>query len=199
MAAQAIRWETSNPSVSIAEPASKVAALAPGASGEAPLTFTVYDESREIVRVFAVAGGQRMPLDIHVFPPTLLSTDFRIADGKSYRIYQNAIELQDRPLGTGNGDGRASPGETIAILLPDGDGFRAAELLTADRCLDSSARESDSWSVYDHVGASAKYSLPSIRADCPPGRSARVLVRVQLPNKPNHRLRYAAIDLPILR
>lgn len=196
-AAQPIRWETSNPSVSIAEPASKIAALAPGASGEAPLTFTVYDESREIVRIFAVVGGQRLPLDIRVFPLTQLTADFRIADAKSYRIYQNAIELQERPFGTGNGDGRANPGETIAILLPDGDGFRAAELLTTDRCLDTSARESDSWSVYDHVGASAKYSLPLIRPDCAPGRSVRALVRVQLPDKPNHRLRYAQIDLPI--
>lgn len=198
LAAQTVRWETPNPSVGILEPAVKLPALAPGASAEAPLAFNVFDETREIVRVFAVAGGQKLPLDIAVFPPAPPVKDFRIADSKSFRVYQHATELQDMLLGRGNGDGRANPGETIAILLPDGDGYRAAELFTNDACVDNSVRESDNWSAYDHVGASAKYSLPLIKPWCPAGHVVRMLARVQLPNKPNHGVRYAEIDLPVL-
>jgi hypothetical protein len=150
------------------------------------------------VRLFAVAGGQNVPLDIALFPPAPVTKDFRIADGKPLRVYQHATELQDLELGKGNGNGSANPGETLAILLPDGDGYRAAELFTNDACVDNSARESDYWGAYDHVGASAKYSLPVIRPDCAPGHVVRMLARVQLPNKPNHTLRYAVIDLPIL-
>jgi Putative esterase len=196
--AQTVRWETSNPSVAVLEPEAKLPALAPGASAEAPLAFTVFDESREIARVFAVAGGQRMPLDIAVYPPIEVVTGFRVADGKSLRVYQHATELQDLELGKGNGDGQANPGETIAILLPDGEGYRAAELFTDDPCIDNSARESDTWQAYDYVGASVKYSLPVIRPGCAPGRVIHILARVQLPNKPNHGLRYAAIDLPVI-
>jgi hypothetical protein len=60
--------------------------------------------------------------------PAEPAKDFRIADAKSFRVYQHATELQDLELGKGNGDGVANPGETIAILLPDGEGYRAARL-----------------------------------------------------------------------
>ena len=198
LAAETLRWETPNPSVVIAEPAARLPALAPGASAEAPLDFTVFDESREVVRVFAVTGGQKLPLDIRVYPPVQLTTEFRVADGKPFPVYQHATELDDLALGTGNGDGQANPGESIAILLPDGKGFRAAELFTDDRCVDNSARASDSWAAYDHVGASVKYSLPSIRKDCAPGHVVRMLARIQLPNAPDHHVKFAAIDVPVI-
>jgi enterochelin esterase-like enzyme len=197
LAAQTVHWETPNPSVGIPAPASTLPALAPGASAEAQFTINVFDESREVVRMFAVAGGQKLPLDIALFPPAPQTKDFRIADSNTFKVYQHATELQEQSLGTGNGDGKANPGETIAILLPDGEGYRAAELFTNDACVDNSARESDYWGAYDHVGASAKYSLPVIRADCAPGHVVRMLARVQLPNKPKHTLRYAQIDLPV--
>ena len=197
LAAQTVRWETANPSVVILEPAAKLPALGPGASAEAPLAFNVFDESREIVHVFAVIAGEKLPLDIQVFPTATVAKDFKVADSKSYKIYQHATDLEDVTLGRGNGNGQANPGEAVAILLPDGDGYRAAELFTSDACIDNSARESDSWSAYDHVGASVKYSLPLIRPECAPGHVVRMLARVQLPNKPNHRLRLVEIDLPI--
>ena len=158
----------------------------------------MFDESREIVHVVAAVGGQKLPLDIQVFPPAPVAKDFKIADAKSYKIYQHATELEDVILGRGNANGQANPGENVAILLPDGDGYRAAEVFTSDACIDNSARESDSWGAYDHVGASVKYSLPLIRAECAPGHVVRMLARVQLPNKPNHKLRLVEIDLPII-
>jgi hypothetical protein len=104
----------------------------------------------------------------------------------------------DVTLGDGNGDGRASPGERIAILIPEDDVYRAAELFTNDACVDNTLRAFDDWSDYDHVGASAKYSLPLIKPDCPQGHVIHVLARVLLPNKPNHLVRFAAIEIPVV-
>lgn len=195
--AQTVRWETPNLSVAILQPASHLPPLAPGASAEAQFAFNVFDEKREIVRVMAVAGARKLPLDIQVFPAAPVAKDFKIADAKSYKIYQQAVDLQDVILGKGNGNGQANAGETVAILLPDGQGFRPVELFTNDACIDTSARESDPWGAYDHVGASAKYTLAAIRKDCG-GRVARLIGRVQFPNKPNHVLKLVEIDLPIL-
>jgi hypothetical protein len=193
-----VRWETPNPNITISDPAAKLPALAAGAWEEVPLVLTALDESREIVRVFAVTGAQRIPLDIRMYPPTEAGAEFRIADGSAASVYQRATDLQERTLGRGNGDGQVNPGESIAILIPDGAGYRAAEVLTDDFCVDRSARESDTWARYDNVGASVKVSLLEIRPDCAVGHVIRILTRVQLPNKPNHGLRYVAVDMPVV-
>jgi len=81
--------------------------------------------------------------------------------------------------------------------LRDGTAYRAAELFTNDACMDLTRRVSDNWGDYDHVGASAKYSLPLIRDDCASGHVVRALARVQLPDKPNHKIRYAAVEFKV--
>jgi len=100
-------------------------------------------------------------------------------------------------LGQGNGDGKVNAGEQIAILLPDGDAFRAAELSTDDECVDLSTRVSDNWSTYDWVGASAKYTLAKISRTCPAGHVVRMRARVVIPDKPNHKIHEATIELEI--
>ena len=107
------------------------------------------------------------------------------------------MTLRQLTLGKGNGNGQANTGERIAVLLPDGSGFRAAELFSNDGCLDLSTRISDVWGGYDSVGASVKYSLALIRPDCGPGRPIRALARIQLPDKPNHKVRYAAVEFQV--
>jgi hypothetical protein len=114
-----------------------------------------------------------------------------------YASFQHATEKIQLTLGDGNGDGKANAGERIAILLPEDDVYRAAELFTNDACVDNTLRAFDDWSKYDNVGASAKYSLPLIKADCPAGHVIHALARVVLPDKPNHIVRYAAIEFPI--
>jgi len=191
------RWESPNPGVQLDTASATLPGLAPGQPVERPLVFAVKDEAREIVKLFAVNRETRLPLEVALFPPAAGAPNFQIADGRAFSVFQHAVERADLILGQGNGDGRANPGETFAILLPDGDGYRAAELFTNDSCVDNSTRVSDSWSSYDHVGASAKYSLASIKPWCPPGRVVRMLSRVMLPNKPNHRVRYGAIELTV--
>jgi hypothetical protein len=63
--------------------------------------------------------------------------------------------------------------------------------------VDNTVRAYDSWAAYDHAGASAVYSLPSIRAGCAPGHVVHMLARVMIPNTPNHQVRYAAIEFPV--
>jgi hypothetical protein len=195
--AMQVHWETANPGVQLDTANATLPPLAPGKSVEAPLAFTVSDATREIVKVFAVAGNTRMPVEIPTFPPAENASDFRIADGVSLPVYQHAVQKQTLALGTGNGDGQANPGEQIAILLPDGDAYRAAELFTNDACVDLTKRVSDGWGRYDSVGASAKYSLPLIQSTCAPGHVIRMLARVQLPNKPNHTVRYAVVEFKV--
>ncbi|HMC62736.1 MAG TPA: hypothetical protein VKJ01_26315, partial [Candidatus Solibacter sp.] len=200
-AAMQLRWETPNASVRLDAATATIRPLPPGKSAEVALAFTVQDPTREIVKLFAVGETAsekvRLPLEIPTFPAAAQAGDFRIADGLSLPVYQRGETVEPLTLGTGNGDGRANPGERIAILLPEGDGYRAAELFTNDACIDLTQRESDGWGSYDHVGASAKISLQLIRGNCAPGHWVRALARTQLPDKPNHQIRYTVVEFQV--
>jgi hypothetical protein len=193
----ALHWETPNPNVLVAGPGQTLAPIGSGRPANAAVTFTVEDPTREIVKLYAVIGAVRLPLEIPTFPQAPLATDFRIADGRELTVFQEGIKRVPLTLGKGNGDGRANPGETVAILLPDGDAWRAAELFTNDPCVDLRQRISDVWSGYDHVGASAKYSLPVIQPGCPAGHVVRMLARVQLPHAPDHHVEYFTVEFPV--
>jgi hypothetical protein len=192
-----LRWLSPNPGVDLAPMSSDLPAIAPGQSTEVALTVTARDPKRALVRIVAVQGDTRLPVEIPLFPPARPFPDFRIVDGQSARVYQHATEKVETTLGDGNGDGKANPGERIAILLPEDDVYRVAELFTNDVCVDNTLRAFDDWSDYDHVGASAKYSLPLIRPDCPAGHVIHALARVLLPDKPNDVVRVAAIEIPV--
>jgi hypothetical protein len=192
-----LRWETSNPGVEIQSRRAEVPRLEPGETAEVMLAFQVRDQAREIVKLFAAGRGMRLPLELPLFPLAAPAPEFRISDGSVQPIFERAIQKTEARLGEGNGDGKAAPGERIVVLLADDGRFRPAELFTNDRCVDLSVRVSDVWSRYDNVGASAKYSLPLIRRDCPPGHVVRMMARVQLPDKPNHKVRYATIEFPV--
>jgi hypothetical protein len=197
MAAMRLRWETPNVGVRLDAATAMIPPLPPGKSAEVPLEFTVQDPTREIVKLFAVGEKVRLPLEIPTFPPAGNAVDFRIADGLSLPVYQRGQTVETLSLGTGNGDGHANAGERIAILLPEDNAYRAAELFTNDDCVDLTERASDGWGDYDHVGASAKISLPLIRSSCTPDHLVRALARIQLPDKPNHKIRYAVVEFRI--
>jgi hypothetical protein len=193
----AIHWESPNPGVKFANPQGRLYALAPGESANLPVTFTVDDPERAVARIFAVAGANRMPIEVPLFPAAEPATNFQIADGRTLTVYRHALEKAELRFGEGNGDGHAAPGETFAILLPDGGAFRAAELFTNDSCVENGMRGSDSWAAYDGAGASAKYSLPSIRVDCEPGHVVRMLARILIPNGAEHHEKYWALEFPV--
>jgi len=191
-----LRWETPNPGVTLASPAQKLPAIAAGKSVETNVGFTVNDPAREIVKLFAIVDQDRLPLEIPTFPDANPASDFRIADGLQLSVFQEGVKRVTLTLGQGNGDGRANAGEKLAVLVPDGGAWRAAELFTNDECVDLRERVSDVWSDYDHVGASAKYSLAQIQPKCGPGHVVRLLGRVQWPHAPDHRIEYFTVVFP---
>jgi hypothetical protein len=149
------------------------------------------------VKLIAVSGASRIAIDVPLFPPAEQAKEFQIADGRSLTVFQHATQKSSQRFGEGNGDGRAAPGETFAVLLPDGDALRAAELFTNDACIDNAMRGSDSWSDYDRSGASAKYSLPSLHLDCEPGHVVHMLARILIPNGADTRVKYFSLEFPV--
>jgi hypothetical protein len=197
MGTSLVRWESPNPGVQFATPKGWLFALAPGESANLPVTFTVSDRERAVVKIFAVAGASRLPIEVPLFPAAEPSKDFQIADGRSLIVYRHATQKAEVRFGEGNGDGHAAPGETFAVLIPDGGALRAAEVFTNDTCVDNAMRGSDSWSEYDHSGASAKYSLPSIRVDCEPGHPVHMLARILIPNGAETQVKYFSLEFPV--
>jgi hypothetical protein len=157
----------------------------------------VNDPKREIVKMHANGEGVRLPLEMPLFPDVPVTPHYRIADGANQPVFYKAIYKEQQALGNGNADGKASPGERIAILLPEDEAWRGAEVFTNDSCVERSTRLSDPWGSYDHVGASAKTQLIWIREDCQPGHTVRLIARVVLPNKPLHIVRHAVIEFPV--
>ena len=192
-----IAWESPNAGVTLEPAASRLFALDAGESAELVVIATVADPARAIVRLVAVEGTNRLTFDVPLFPAADPVKDFHIADGRSLPVFREAVKVGETALGEGNGDGHAAPGEQVAILFKEGDAFRPAELFTNDPCVDNTARASDNWGGYDHVGGSAKYSLPLIRSTCQPGHVVRAIARILTPDKPEHKVRYAVIEFPI--
>jgi pimeloyl-ACP methyl ester carboxylesterase len=183
-----VKWESPDAGVVFTTPSSRIFGLAPGESAAVPIMFTA-DTGLPLVRIVAVDGANRMPLSVRVFPPAGPAPAFRIADGATVAAYQHGTQPGDVTFGEGNGDGHAAPGETFAVLVPDGEYLRAAELFTNDTCVDNSVRGSDTWTT-----VTVHYSLPSIRSDCPPGHTVHMLARVPMPTAPP---RYYAIEFPV--
>jgi pimeloyl-ACP methyl ester carboxylesterase len=192
-----VRWESPNPGVTFATPESRLYFLNPGDSANLPVKFTVNDPQRAIVKIVAVSGTTRLSFDVPLFPPAEPAKEFQIADGRSLTVFQHATQKAEKRFGEGNGDGHAAPGENFAVLIPDSGALRAAELFTNDSCVDNVMRGSDSWDEYDHSGASAEYSLPSIHVDCEPGHPVHMIGRILIPNGPETQAKYFTIEFPV--
>ncbi len=197
MGASLIRWESTNPGLKFATPEGRLNALGPGESATLPVSFTVNDAARAVARIFAVSGTERLPLEVPLFPAAAPAKDFQIADGRTVTVFRHATQKAQLHFGEGNADGHAAPGENFAILVPDGGALRAAEVFTSDACVEITLRGSDSWSEYDHSGASANFSVPSLRLDCEPGHVVHMLGRILIPNGPNTSMKYFTVEFPV--
>lgn len=193
-----------NPEVVINQGSLSLATLGPGQRALAPeeVLLLVSDPRREIVQLRvrlrdAQSASSEVPLEIPLFPDAPALTDFQIVDGAKLPLWERAVQRAEKTLGAGNADGVANPGETIAIALADGDAFRPVELFTSDACVDLRLRLSDPWSNYDHVGATAKISLPLISSYCPEGHEIPFFVRYQVPNKPDHLLKEGMVKVRV--
>jgi hypothetical protein len=191
--------DSPNPGVNFQQREVSLARLGPGESAEPRqhVVLTVADPDREIVKLVVRLKGLEVPLEIPLFRETKETADFVVADGASVPVWERAITREARTVGTGNADGIAAKGETVAIAIRDGEAIRLAEAFTSHACVDSSRRVSDAWGRYDNVGASAKYSLLLLSATCPDGAEIPIFIRYQLPNKPEHILREGVVRLRV--
>jgi hypothetical protein len=171
----------------------------------APFTFLINDESIEIERFKLIArdvSGNEwsdfIDLRIRVDGPEL--EDFVIADGKEFAVAAAGDDTTTVFLGHGNGDGIANPGESIVILANDNGKYFRTFLHTTDQRVNPSGihiRESDYWTSYDHVGASAKYSVPVLASDCPEDHSVKFFAEYWLPDYPDHIIKRGTISIKV--
>lgn len=126
--------------------------------------------------------------------------NFEIADGKTFTVAKAGIYSETVFLGNGNGDGIANPGESILILIKDQDKFWRTNLYSSDEFLNpagNNIRMSDNWSQYDHVGGSAKYSVPLISSNCPENHEIEFFAEYWLPDSKNHIIKQGKIRIPV--
>ena len=126
--------------------------------------------------------------------------DFKIADGKIFTVAKGGIDSETILLGRGNGDGVANPGESIVLLVKDQNKYWRTNLSFSDKHINPfgiNIRRSDNWSDYDHVGASAKYSIPVISSDCPENHSIDFFAEYWLPDYPLHIIKQGIIKIKV--
>ena len=126
--------------------------------------------------------------------------DFQIADGRKVIVASQGTGADTLVLGTGNGDGIANPGESIAVLVKDGDKLRRTEIRvfgTWLNCHGENKRMSDNWGAYDHVGGSAKYSIPVISSSCPENTVISTVLEYWLPDSPDHIIKQEIVNFRI--
>ena len=77
----AIQWESPSEGVTFDFPIGRLFGLGPGESGTLPVTVTVDGPARAMVKIVAVEGAKRMPIEVPLFPAAAPVKDFQIADG----------------------------------------------------------------------------------------------------------------------
>lgn len=127
-------------------------------------------------------------------------TDFVVADGKEFVVAAAGNDSLSVFLGKGNGDGKANPGESVVILANEKGRYYRTFLHTSDRFINPAGihiRESDNWTSYDHVGASAKYSVPVVASDCPANHTVKFFMEYWLPDYPYHIIKRGIVNLKV--
>ena len=170
-----------------------------------PFVFTVSPDTIEIERfrlVIRDVHGHEWTdyFDIKIRKDNPVIDQFEIADGRKFTVAAAGADSATVILGSGNGDGVANPGESIVLLVRDLNRYWRTELYTSDKNINpfgSHTRESDNWGSYDHVGGSAKYSIPLIASDCPQNRVIRFYAAYWLPEYPDHVIKTGTIDVRV--
>jgi hypothetical protein len=126
--------------------------------------------------------------------------DYEIADGRLCSVMEAGDDTVTIFLGRGNGDGIPNPGESIVILARDKGELRRTFLYSSDPYINPTGinlRKSDDWGSYDHVGGSAKYSVPLIASDCPENHSIAFFAEYWLPAYPDHIIKRGKIEIKV--
>jgi hypothetical protein len=175
------------------------------AESKSSFTFRVQSDTIEIEKFLLTISDKnnnewKSYFEVPVIkePPEII--DFEIADGRTVTVAKEGTGSEMIVLGSGNGDGIANPGESIVILVKDLNKLWRTSLVTDDRNINpfgTSIRMSDNWGSYDHVGGSAKYSVPVISSDCAPNHIIDFIAEYWLPDNPNHIIKQGKISVKI--
>jgi len=126
--------------------------------------------------------------------------DFEIADGRKFTVVKGGVDSETVLLGQGNGDGIANPGESIVLLAKDQNKYWRTSLVFSDQFVNPfgvNIRQSDDWTDFDHVGASAKYSIPLIASNCPENHTLEFFAEYWLPEYPLHIMKQGIIRIKV--
>ena len=172
---------------------------------DAPFTFTVDVDSIEIERFWLHISDENRNqwkgfIDIPLMANGPVIREFTIADGRTFNVAESGDDTVSLFLGKGNGDGIANPGESIVILAGDPGMYRRTFLYTSDPFVNPggmNTRFSDNWGSYDHVGGSAKYSVPLISSDCPDNHRLDFFAEYWLPDYPDHIIKRGKISIAV--
>jgi S-formylglutathione hydrolase FrmB len=171
-----------------------------------PFIFRIPSDSVEIVRfrleIYDRQGNEWTEFfEVPVFPDNLPEINqFEVADGRVVTVAKEGIHEETIMLGKGNGDGMVDPGESVVLLVRDGDKLWRTYLTCHDKFVNpygTNVRLSDNWGSYDHVGGSAKYSVPLISSDCPENHIIELIGEYWLPDYPNHIIKKGVIRLKV--
>jgi len=174
-------------------------------SAHIPFTFFVHSDSIEIERFKLIISDKNnnewseyIEIPLKTDQPEI--EDFVIADGKLFTVAKAGDDTTTVYLGTGNGDGVANPGESIVILIKDQNIYWRAYLYTSDKYVNPfgiNIRVSDNWGSYDHVGGSAKYSVPVLSSDCPGNHKVEFFAEYWLPDYPYHIIKRGKVKINV--
>ncbi len=126
--------------------------------------------------------------------------EFEIADGRVVTVAKEGINEETIFLGNGNGDGIPNPGESIVVLVKDQDKLWRTSLTCYSKYINPfgiNTRNSDNWGSYDHVGGSAKWSVPLISSDCPANQTISFIAEYWLPANPDHIIKKGWVNLKV--
>jgi len=132
----------------------------------------------------ATDGSWQEEFEILFKDPVDELTDFVVGDGKEFTIVKEAIDSITEIVGVGNGDGIANPGETIVILVEEEGKYLRTQAYTTNQYINPgnvSIRIADPWQEYDHIGGTAKYTMPVLDANIPEGEDILFYVEYWTP------------------
>ena len=201
------KLESTRPSAEVLQAKSDFGNIAGGETkiSGVPFTFRVKDTDIEIERfrlIIKDENGQEwkdfIDIPLRIDGPEI--KDFIVADGREFAVAAAGDDTVSVFLGNGNGDGKANPGESIVILVNDNGRYFRTYLYTANQYINPAGihiRKSDSWGTYDHVGGSAKYSVPVLASDCPRNHKVKFFAEYWLPNYPDHIIKRGVVEINI--
>ncbi len=171
----------------------------------APFVFKVIDDSIEMVKFKLTLQDDSKNewvefLEIELKRDVPEMKNFEIADGRKFTVAKGGNDQETIIVGRGNGDGVVNPGEFIEILAWENNKYYRTSLISSDKYVNPfgiNFRSSDNWGNYDHVGGSAKTSMPLISSDCPPNQRLEFFVEYWLPDYPLHTIKQGRIILEV--